>query len=540
MSYYQIVGFGAHTHGLFRFNIQRLCEIVYSALSVSEAKGKNIEMVLGMLNTGCSYLLVTEEQMDQIIRYAGTQVDSRRLDHPQPAASYASLSPISFSSSGELYAKAKTFTQKSKPGKLSRGKDISQANKIFDQDNPARPSFERQRVLYKAIQGTIDFDKFALPEMYWLASTSLVALTFQTWNADSIEQRRTNPKILDLGLTSVPCMAFRESNYEGQVSHSVHIKIEEHRELRNGGKDIAPFKYGSSEMVSKNALGKRLNEFFAAINSERAFLLVYDAKQTCNALRMLGVDVSGYKVDIHSLLTKRDIVRPGEFKMHDPHRHQHMNSSDDRHPRSYSLGEASRNFFDDPRRRSRSPLRHPEPYLQRPRSPPPQRNGLKEEGSFSSDDEDEEIQRSAEVYIIDVHALFLALSRLNPGELKSLPDLASRLGIPVDQTMSCAGNGCHLLISSWQQMASGRTIDEQHEERWLQRLVANESFSGKGDGNNTGFDHGESAQPGANSDEEVDPNDIVVPPATDFMRSQVFTGDFRPPADDYDTDDSDY
>ncbi|THH12014.1 hypothetical protein EW145_g286 [Phellinidium pouzarii] len=484
-------------------------------------------------------------QMTQILRYAGRQINSENLQLPLPAAHYASLSPITFYSSAEIYAKAKTYVQKQKPGK-SQGRDTSQANKNFSQDNLARASFEHQRVLYKAIHDTIEFDKFALPVMYWLASTSLVALTFRAWNTEFIGKRRMNPTILDLGLTNVSCMAFREECYERQIIHSTHIKIEEHHTLQNNAIPYAPFKYGTTETVKKDALGKRLNEFFSAIVSERAFLLVYDAEQTFNALKTLGVDVDSYKTGIKALLTRNEVSQPEVYGMDAPHHHLQENNHDRRRSQPY--------FHErEPRRhsyhRSRSPPRRPEPYLQRPRSPWSYRNEDAEQPLFYGDnettteegEEDEDVvQRTTEIYVIDVRALFLAFSRLHPHDLKSLPDLAARLGIPVDQTMACSGNECHLLIKAWERMASGKAIDEQYAEHCsLKKQSATQPIFFKKDMFTPKADLNMSTD-GMQEEKnvDVDPNDIVVPQVS--RQPQACVGGFRPPTDDYDTDDSDY
>ncbi|KAH8117005.1 hypothetical protein DFH11DRAFT_1143474 [Phellopilus nigrolimitatus] len=542
MAYYQIGGLKAHTHGWFGHDTKQLSDLVYFSLSnsenvkgKSEAESKGIELVLGMLNTGASYLLVSRDQMDRILRYASHRFPSR-LDQPRLASHYASLSPISFFSPAELNAKIKTYAQK--PGKKARQRDTSKANTMFDSENPARACFEHQRVLWKAVQpdGTIELTKFALPEMYWLASTSLVALTFIAWNFDSIENRRVNPKILDLGLASVPCMAFR-GDYESQVSHSTHLKIEEHSSYGNRGISAAPFKYGTTEIVKKDALGGRLNAFFASIPSDRVFLLVYDADQTCNALKALDVNIGDYKSGIDAFLAPSRESSAQLSRQQRDHKHfaRHGDANNvDNH----------RDARSDSRKRSRSPSRHRNMYSQRTRSPIARQSRLPspERGISASVDEveegeeiEDESPRKTEVYMIDVRALFLALSRLNPSDLKSLPDLAARLGIPVDQMTSCAGNECHLLIEAWKCMASGTSIDEQHVERWLS--VQSASLSTNEDAPNP---EPEVNNQHADSDEEIDPNDIVVHQIAMLEQPQARLGGFGPPTNDYDSGDSDY
>ena len=71
--------------------------------------------------------------------------------------------------------------------------------------------------------------------MFWLASTSLVALTLHYWEVGTYQEIRTNPKVLDLGLSSLSCMAFREEDYEKKLKDIVHMKFSENALLNNPG-----------------------------------------------------------------------------------------------------------------------------------------------------------------------------------------------------------------------------------------------------------------------------------------------------------------
>ena len=71
--------------------------------------------------------------------------------------------------------------------------------------------------------------------MYWLASTSFVALALQCWEVGTYQQVRRDPKVLDLGLSSLSCMAFREEDYEKKLKDIVHMKFSENAFLNNPG-----------------------------------------------------------------------------------------------------------------------------------------------------------------------------------------------------------------------------------------------------------------------------------------------------------------
>ena len=90
------------------------------------------------------------------------------------------------------------------------------------------------RLLWKAVQSTIDFHKFCMPPMYWLSSTSLVGLYLNTWDFGPISERRQNPKVLDIGWTTVPSMSFR-NEYKEEMYPSMHNVLEEHSAFSNNG-----------------------------------------------------------------------------------------------------------------------------------------------------------------------------------------------------------------------------------------------------------------------------------------------------------------
>lgn len=193
------------------------------------------------------------------------------------------------------------------------------------------------------------------------------------------------------------------------------------------------------------ALGGRLDQFFASIESDKAFLLVYDAEQTMNALRATGVDVSQFKFGIQDLLhrVKHEDTKNTTMKPERDNGYGIRWSKQDPDIKRYSP---------QARPRSRSPTRSSS--NQRPKSPPPRLSGsfvaLEEGEEIENDedeDEDDDVARKTEIYVIDVRALFLAHSRLDPSNLNGLPGMATRLGFPVDLSSRCAGNDCLFVFS---------------------------------------------------------------------------------------------
>lgn len=203
---------------------------------------------------------------------------------------------------------------------------------------------------------------------------------------------------------------------------------------------VKEFKYGQTETITRDALGKRLNEFFASIESERVFLLVYDAEQTLNALKATNVQTEAYELGIQKLLCREDDEDVKDYKT----KPTRFNRYDDQWP-ARDWQSVAKQDISISRRRSRSPDRSPK---MRPKSPPPRLSDAyeeREEGEKLEDEDDEEVERKTEIYVIDVGAHFLAHSRLGPQNLKNLVDMAERLGIPVNKSARCSGNDCRFV-----------------------------------------------------------------------------------------------
>ena len=89
-------------------------------------------------------------------------------------------------------------------------------------------------------------------------------------------------------------------------------------------------------------------------------------------------------------------------------------------------------------------------------------------------------------------------------------------------------------------MASGKAIDEQHDECWSSNVLSARATEAKHNSSSSRSGHNQEPTPPRPSlAEDYDPNDVVVDPST-RTRLQVVPGGLRPPTDDYDSDDSDF
>ena len=145
----------------FGYDTRQLAQFIFESLQQSKAeddkcaargerKSSSIELLIGILVSGSSYVLCTREQMGLITSRVPEHL--RRRTHgpsrPDRADFYASISPIIFESAESLHEKIKTYTQKKK--KNAGGApfiDTSVANKAYQHGdtNFERPSFEHQR-----------------------------------------------------------------------------------------------------------------------------------------------------------------------------------------------------------------------------------------------------------------------------------------------------------------------------------------------------------------------------------------------------------
>ncbi|CCM04427.1 uncharacterized protein FIBRA_06606 [Fibroporia radiculosa] len=361
-----------------------------------------------------------------------------------------------------------------------------------------RASFEHQRLLCALFREEFsidDLEELNLSHCFWVRNTRILSVTYNTWAADDrpLTERENDPKILDLGWSE---FLHPSQSREFEVSMTRHFIISENRLFNNPGLKCLNFKYGTSETVERSSLKAYLEKLFAIPRSgtfEPTVLLVHDTNRTLKLLQALGINTSMWGHGVAELLYEKRA-------------HSSEHDSRDQRDRDY-----------DPLRRSarsRSPRRSTsERRYHRPRSPPPP---------------------TKSIYVVDVRELFFAL-KMTSSLHDSLRANAQVLGVQetggIIEKGWCAGNESRLLGQMWFSMARGPNIDDQRELRWSSTLAASVSVVGAA----------QSAQDDTygGSDEEVDPNDMLVqaPPVATLSKSGQALMDPGGWDDEYDDDD---
>ncbi|KAG1748154.1 hypothetical protein EDB19DRAFT_1630341 [Suillus lakei] len=229
--YYQIGGFHAHSEDWFQIYDDKP---MIDAIANDEGPelrpggpGAPIELVLGILPYGASYVLMTSHQMWAFVRKHHLRPPRRpswRVDD------FVSLSPIYFATKGDLQDKLKTYKVKSQKNKKDK-EDNSPANRGFVQlrergsssnsGNP-RADFENQRVLYRLFTKTATPGALGLINPPWAGAIRVISIIVNTWHKDRRRERFDNPNIIDVGWTDVMLPEYFESR---RVTETVHIKM---------------------------------------------------------------------------------------------------------------------------------------------------------------------------------------------------------------------------------------------------------------------------------------------------------------------------
>ncbi|KII88895.1 hypothetical protein PLICRDRAFT_589201 [Plicaturopsis crispa FD-325 SS-3] len=228
--FYQVGGFQRSGFNA-RYTSDELAQAIagpHSPLRVNVKGESYVELVLGILPSGASYLLVTADQF-HALTFRHHCLEPKPSQRPWSATDFMSLSPIVFHDVGEL--KQKIGTYKHKAGKNISG-DTSQANKAYvssGNDRTAgesRAAYEQQRLLYRTITKTVDPEKFSYPRPS-VDMLRVLAITFTLqpaiFDGRKSFQRRSEPKVLDIGwaeahLDSSQGLTF--SDAEGVTGHA--------------------------------------------------------------------------------------------------------------------------------------------------------------------------------------------------------------------------------------------------------------------------------------------------------------------------------
>ncbi|KAF4593040.1 hypothetical protein EYR38_008749 [Pleurotus pulmonarius] len=295
-TYYKFGGFEP-SFRWFTFSLPKLADAIAgdkSRLRPTDTKGP-VQVTLGIGKSGASSLLLSDAQFQTLWRvYGGVEraPNPSRIFSPQD---FESLSPIEFDGADSLLRKLK----KLEPRKTKSSYDTSQENKVYHDaanagDGLLRGAFELNRCLYRLLNGGIDTRQFAL-NGECASKIRICSLVINTWTQDgrSAEARKREPKILDVGVTSLDA-----STPTPQAARtSRHFMVKGNNMLnKEARKD---FQYGSSVEATFADIASELRTF---LSPGPVVLLVVGADVTTDLLNAIGVDTSSWTRGIKTLI----------------------------------------------------------------------------------------------------------------------------------------------------------------------------------------------------------------------------------------------
>ncbi|KAI6001785.1 hypothetical protein EDD15DRAFT_2227499 [Pisolithus albus] len=482
--FYQVSGFRAHSNGWFKqYDDKPMIRALASETSKNFRPGGSdapLELVLGILPCGASYVLLSTEQM-----HLFTQ--KYRLNIPRGSwrsSDFLSLSPIYFRSEAELSSKLSTYKQRPRNKnrrETEEPKDNSQANRGYVSGPISvhyRAYFEQQRyvcmqyrvqwlpsffcrVLYHLMDKRIFPEKFALSPPSWLSGIRVISVVFVQWSVD--KRRRDeclqNPSLIEVGITDAHFPSF----FDTLTGTTLHLKLKQaaknpHSKMPNHSK---------VEEITKSELPQRLRALFdhdAQKSGMPLIVLCHDEEMTRGILERAGIDVASYESGLSSLLP----FCPAEDKI------------------GY-------------RSRSRSPQRGARRSTSayrgdHSRSTEIQNRGVQPNSHRSA------VEYPA-AYVVDMQELVSALMESNAPN--TTPETARLLRIQTD-TRTCGGDDSLLQLRMWKSMAEGAAIDEQRSRRTLSEPPCAELLPGPAPKKET------------QNDDDDDPNDFGDYDPNDF------------------------
>ncbi|KAF8127847.1 hypothetical protein EV363DRAFT_1341549 [Boletus edulis] len=324
--YYQISGYQAHSHNWFKkFDDKPLIrEIMTMKSKLFRTRGEDspVELVLGILPSGASYLLMTGEQMQ-------TFTLKHRLNIPKTpwrASDFRSLSPIYFNSTDELSAKFATYKQR--PRNKNRRDhekplDNSQANRGFVQPGPNdtavlyRDYFEQQRTLYRLVTRDLEPGKVGLVTPPWLGGVRIVSLVLGEWTVDNRPRtvRLNDPRLVDVGWTD----ALLPSFFENLTGSTVHLKLESTVKMINPGSKNPYF----SQVVEDDLAGlyQRLRDLLSHDANKSGIpliVLVHDEDMARGLLSRAGINLDLWSSGLSNLLPIAPVKSRYKVEEHTP------------------------------------------------------------------------------------------------------------------------------------------------------------------------------------------------------------------------------
>ncbi|KAI6152916.1 hypothetical protein EDD17DRAFT_1705389 [Pisolithus thermaeus] len=323
--FYQVSGYRAHLNGWFKqYDDKPMIRALASETSKDFRPGGSdapLELVLGMLPCGASYVLLTTEQM-----HLFTQ--KYRLNIPRGSwrsSDFLSLSPIYFYSEAELSSKLATYKQRPRNKnrrETEEPRDNSQANRGYVA-GPAsvhyRAYFEQQRyvymqyrsvlwikcsfrrTLYHLLAKRILSEKFALSPPSWLSGIRVISIVFVQWSVDKRrrEERLQNPSLIEVGITDAHFPSFFDTPTGGGTT--LHLKL---KQAAKNPRSKMP-NHSKVEEITKSELPQRLRTLFdhdAKKSGTPLIVLCHDEEMTRGILERAGIDVSSYESGLSSLL----------------------------------------------------------------------------------------------------------------------------------------------------------------------------------------------------------------------------------------------
>lgn len=438
-----------------------------------------LELVLGILPCGASYVLLTTEQM-----HLFTQ--KYRLNIPRGSwrsSDFLSLSPIYFRSEAELSSKLATYKQRPRNKnrrETEEPRDNSQANRGYI-SGPVlvhyRAYFEQQRMLYHLMDKCIFPEKFALSPPSWLSGIRVISVVFVQWSVDKRrrDERLQNPSLIEVGITDAHFPSFLDT----LSGTSLHLKLKQaaknpHSKMPNHSK---------VEEITKSELPQRLRTLFdhdAQKSGMPLIVLCHDEEMTRGILERAGINVSSYESGLSSLLP----FCPAEDKI------------------GY-------------RSRSRSPQRGSRGST----------SAYRGDHSRSTEIQNHEVQSRSHrgaveyptAYVVDMQKLVNALMESNAPN--TTPETARLLRIQTD-TRTCGGDDSLLQLRMWKSMAEGAAIDEQRSSRALSEAPCAELLPGPAPKKETQNDDDD-----PNDFCDYDPNDFTSAPPTATRAIDDFSDD---------------
>ncbi|TDL24994.1 hypothetical protein BD410DRAFT_826908 [Rickenella mellea] len=528
--FYQINGFRGQTNSWFHYDEEKLCNTVFNTLADDEKPSK-LELILGIIPNGASYLLMTSDQMSTLTR---SHTHCRPNGRPSLATQFTSLSPIIFRSVEELLRKVKTYStqaRKKKSAQNNRDIDTSRANKAFfltDSTDVFRANFEHQRIFLRIISRTLDPGIYCIPEVSWHDTSVVRALCINTWDSDNRprSEQEKNPKLLNIAWADVTPANLLSGHLEGDF-HSVDVILQENSLFNLRGRRRESCRYGQTNTLDKDALTAYLQDAFIKQRpGAPLILLVHDAKITLNALKVYGIDTAAWHSDFKALLgydtlAERMAYSRNRLRQDYGRSNQYHASSSrrSRSPPSSKLGwtkrEPSPGYRDSRERDWRSDnSRSYRPHQDHRSSRPSDTKPL----FLQSKNSPPLVSRSAvrQVFLVDIETMYNTLFK--GGQRSSLLSIAKSLGFSVDPKVC-------LLIQLWLAMASGGSVDEARTEAHSAKSEANSDSR--------------LAEAGERdlSDDEQDPNDVPVSKGKVPQGNSATTYDYFSDSEDDEYDD---